>query len=1124
MKKITFYLLMAFVIGTASYAQRVPMAAFDFSEGDGGWIVKDMSDQTATGFVYRTTTYWQIPAGSWFTGGAKSQIRHSWVISPVIDLTNASETELLLTGAGLYGTSSANKMELYIQTDANLNLDLTDTTFLTQWGDLHTNLNNDENGALGANFRSSAKTAVETTNPLNMAMYDGTKVRIGIRFFNPEISTANTRNLGITAVNVSAINTETDPPDNSVTAIDSVGNTFARGWFTADEICKMYWAVKPQGGTVADLAEIKANLGSDVFVSSGTFDYNIVGGSTPFEIADLEINTAYTLLYGAEDFLNNASTVASSDFSSDNDLAAPVISSLAIDNITEISAVGHVIADEAGIIMLRVYESGWEPETLEQFENGQGDIVGVNAYKVYDFNSSADTLLQYFEPATTYIAYATVTDLTGNVSDIFKSSTFTTLADSKVPVISSASISGITNHGGELTLVCDEPAAGFGDVIAHWVATTQGTVLTSAQVLTRENGLASGTATLDSATYDNLIALDNLDKNTAYTIHCVAVDESDNVSDVTAINMTTTDVLEEVPLYLQEFNVENLNYHFATVTMPEGGIGWFSDAANSRVGVTNSTVKIRDEFYDTWCVVGPIDLSNILDIAAEWQGEKTYGNYGDKLSLWVTDAYTGDGVIDINNWTQVSVAGDFAKVAGTQSVKQLVPAGFDKAGVYFAFRYYHDVWSHSWAIDWLKIYGSRVGSAPEPVIDWVETSQPGSTSANMMFTANTYGRAYWYLAEEVGGVPPAQPTMDQVKSGALASAYGYVEYTAGNYIDQNFTLNSLKPNTTYHLYTAFRDLEYNWDPLVFYDAGVDVFTTKSLEITSATDSVVFATGTYLKMSALSEGRLYWTVKEQSQAAPIDFDEIYASFDKKGAFNYTVVDESEVAWYVNQLIPETAYTAYMIMTEGSREYYSAIQSVNFTTPALAVTQASHDPAVLMAGETDKYTVTFNAESSCPGWIHLVMTDKGAPEPAIEDILDVSAGFGGQKFSFDDPTDIVLQINDLTQAQGENFTAWLVVTSSEYISPVYQLDSSISSAIGDTKDNESLISFRNTHNGVQVVYGGTEPTKLVVFNIVGQAINTSDVMPGINHVGGLNKGVYVLSVVVNGERITRKIVIQ
>ena len=68
MKKITFYLLMAFVIGTASYAQRVPMAAFDFSEGDGGWIVKDMSDQTATGFVYRTTTYWQIPAGSWFTG------------------------------------------------------------------------------------------------------------------------------------------------------------------------------------------------------------------------------------------------------------------------------------------------------------------------------------------------------------------------------------------------------------------------------------------------------------------------------------------------------------------------------------------------------------------------------------------------------------------------------------------------------------------------------------------------------------------------------------------------------------------------------------------------------------------------------------------------------------------------------------------------------------------------------------------------------------------------------------------------------------------------------------------------------------------------------------------------
>jgi hypothetical protein len=1121
-KRITTLLMMVVFCGAALLAQRVPMASFQFSEGEGGWIVKDMSDQTATGFVFRTQNYWEVPANHWYTGGAKSQIRHSWIISPVIDLTNGADTELLVSGAGLYGTDGANQMELYIQTDASLNLNEADpTAFLTQWGDIHTDLNND--AAIGTDFGASAKTAVGTTNPLNMAMYDGMKVRIGIRFFNPAISDANTRNLCITAVNVSANNTETDPPVNSVTAIDSVGNTFARGWFTADEICKMYWAIKPQGGTVADLAEIKANLGSDAFVSSGTFDYNIVGGSTPFEMAGLEINTAYTLLYGAEDFLNNASAVASVDFSSDNDLVAPVISSIAVDNITEVSAIAHVMADEAGEIMLRVYESGWEPDTYEQFENGQGSVVNVNAYKVYDFVAAADTLLEYLEPAMTYIVYGTVTDLTGNISEIFKSDYFSSLADAKAPVITSATIANITNHGGDLTLVCDEPVAGFGDVIAHWVATTQGTVLTSAQVLSRENGLASGTAALDSATYDNLIPVDNLEKNTAYTIHCVAVDETENVSAVTAIDMTTTNLLEEVPLYLQEFDVANLNYHFATVTMPEGGIGWESDPANSWVRVNNN-VKTRDVFYDTWCVVGPIDLTGVLDIAAEWQGEKTYGSYADKLSLWVTDAYTGDGVIDINNWTQVSQPGDFANAAGIQSVKQPVPAGFDKAGVYFAFRYYHDVWAHSWNINWLKIYGSRVGITPTPVIDWVETSNPGSTSVNMMFTANTYGRAYWYLAEEVGGVAPAAPTMDQVKSGANASAHGYVEYTAGNYIDQNFTLSGLKPNTTYHLYTVFRDLEYTWAADVFYDDWGCVFTTKSLEITSATESLTLATGANLQMTALSEGRLYWTVKEQGLPAPANFDEIYASFDTKGAFNYNFIDESPEIWYTgNKLMPETAYTAYLIMTEGTREHYSAIQSIDFTTPAIQVTQATHDPAVLMAGETDKYSVTFNAQTSSMGWIHLVMTAKGAAEPAIEDILDISAGFGGQKFSLDNPADVVLQIDNLTQDQGENFTAWLVIASGEYISPVYQLDSTTPTAISE-KGNASVTRFMTIPNGIKVDFAGKKTSAMTVYNVVGQVVDVVNVNPGMNTVIGLTKGIYILILNEDGKKVSRKVIVQ
>jgi hypothetical protein len=578
--------------------------------------------------------------------------------------------------------------------------------------------------------------------------------------------------------------------------------------------------------------------------------------------------------------------------------------------------------------------------------------------------------------------------------------------------------------------------------------------------------------------------------------------------------------MEAVPLFLQEFDVTNLNYHFVDVTIPDGSAdSWRSDAGNSMVTVANT---VKPQQYDSWCIVGPVNLENILDVKVALEHQRGYGNYNDVLSLWVSDKYTGNKVVDMNDWTQISQPGDFDNGTGVQNLEKDVAADFAQKQVYFAIRYYHNQWSQNWKIHWLKIYGSRVGAAPTPVVDWVEARNPSSTSSTMLFNASTYGRVFWYLAEEDGSVPAA-PTMDQVKSGSGAAKSGILEYRAGNYIDQEFILNNLKPGTKYHLYTAFRDAEYNWaDGLTYFDPEC-IFETKSLEITSVKDSLVLATGSYLKMAAMSEGRLFWTVKEKGVAAPQNFDEIYSSFDKKGAFDYNATDESELSWYINSLDPETEYTAYMIMTEGSREYYSAIQSFDFTTSSIAVTTASHEQAMLMPGETDKYTVNFTAKTSSNGWIHLVMTEKGAVQPAIEDILDVSAGFAGKKFALTDPNDIVVQIDELSQANSSDFTAWIVVTSGDHVSPVYQLDSGTTTAIIPNVD-ESLIEIRGFRESVKLIYRGEEKTEVEIYNILGQLDRVVTVYPGENDINGLDKGINILSVKVNGGRVTKKVVIQ
>lgn len=1139
MKKLFLLILFCItMLGAVEAADKSPVALFDFTIGQQGWEVRSIepdADQSisAQEWYHQIANYGGKSAFMRVEGN-KNMIKDTWLISPPIDLSIASNCDILFTVNNEYGTSSWNKLDVMVQEDSKIDLNVASfEEFQNQW-----RLNEDENelpehrfvdlnhdgadaGALGI---GGADKNFYTTNPLNFSMWDGKVVRIAIRMYNTGVSTNNSRSYRLLDVTISGEVTDVTPPVAQITKVDSIGNDFARAWVEADELCQVYWAAMPQGQAPASTQELIDNIGTDSFVSSGQFSYSTIDSEWPFTIEGLDPNFDYTLSYAAVDFQDNATGVQTIDFSSDNDYTAPVIHTLSISEITQISAKATVQSDEGGFLTMRLYEAGLEPANQSQFESASGAIARVNNFRYSDVSEPVDTLLQYLTPDKQYIVYAMMRDISGNLSEMTKSEYFYALSDTEKPVITSASVSDITNYTANLNLVCSEPSAGYDDVTLHWLATGQGQDLTSDEVLQKRFGLASGYAVLDSATKTTVIPLHDLDKNYAYTLHCVAVDGSGNVSDNSQINFSTLDEQDDLLLYHQGFYQEGVGYT-TIANVPDGAgaridyVAEDDDEKTTFIRLNNNKPFITDESSELLVILGPYDLDGVIDAKVEYTIRTNWGNYADRLKVHVSNTYDPNEAFDLSQWTQISQAGETPTPNKEKATyERQLESKFSTQGVYIAFRHYHYRWAQIEEIHDVSIFGKKVGAEIKtPEIEFTLTEATSSITANYLFVGDVAGRVFYYLVEADESATPEEPTMSEMRSGENASVHGYVDYTAGGGRDQNFVIENLKPNTTYHVFSAYKNLQNIWCDYIDYYPADCIFTTPGLEISSIAASDIYATGANLDIAAESDGRIYWTTRMEGEDAPTTFDDIYKTLNNKGNFNY-IYDEGQpdVSAYISGLAPETEYTVYLINSEPGLNFQSAIQSYQFTTPKLAVLSAACTPEAV----ADVYNMNFDVTTTTPGKIHIVMTDNGAAQPSVEDILNGEGGFAGVVVSFSDHNDIKVAIEGLTQAQTENYDAWLVVSSDEYVSEVHQLG-----VTTDIKPElEKNVKIWSVDGGINIEAVDFIGGKVDIINLTGATVVSTNLKGSPQSVTGLKTGVYIVVIQSGNNQYMEKVMIK
>ncbi len=1051
--------LSATLFAQGGVEEKVPVTIFDFTDGPLGWEIRNFEQIIAESggtfdaqWVWKFSTQYACEAGAWESklGKSPKSLRNTMIYSPEIDLTDKNDIELYLDYLDAWATRDNNTCYLYVQ--AVDSLDLTepdDSLFLKQWSayqlKLDTRYNYIELGISPTSY-TEFRQHLNYCGPMNLAMFSDMKIRIAIHFWNDNyISPAAYKNIFIKKVSLAGTMEDAVAPVGSVAKVDSVGNTFMRAWYDADELCKVYWAVMPKDQKPASATSLKEGIGTDAFIQSGSFNFNVPGIQKPFFIAGLQQNTEVTLSYVAEDYKGNMAEIKSLNQLTTNDLVFPIITKLEVTDITEITANVNLIADELGNINYRLYNAGLEPEDFDQFMAGTGSVQ--RGYIPFDTLAvDEDWLLEGLELNSNYIVYATVTDMTGNVSDIMKSEYFTTLADETAPIITSLTTSDPSNHAGILNLVCNEPTAGFGGAVAYWSATNEDVTLTSEEVLNRVSARASGMAELDSATYNNAIVLDNLNKATTYKIQAVVVDGSGNVSDVVTTNITTTNDVLPTPAFFQDFDVENQNYHFVEVVQLEGNTDdhWGSDPTaitSGDVGKVKVTNRGQSAIWqEAWCMVGPIDLSGMSDVVVHSEFMNTWGSYTDRLTASISKKYKGDGVVDLNDWTQISLPGDFPPVRGVYQTKDWAvdnASGMDTAGVYIGFRFRHNQWAHNFSVYNCNVSGISTGTPPAPIIDWVECTPKSSTMGDMVFTSNAYGRLFYYLLKD-DGTGVTEPDFDKAISGEGADAFGYFDYTAGNFIDQSFSLGGLEPSTKYHVFTTFRSLNYAWADGVFYDAVATVFETSKLNMTLCEEVNTYATSSTLKTAAETSGRIYYTVLKPGLEAPADFEAVINSFNKRGSTNYDITDGSELEWEITGLVPGTAYDVYVTVADEDGEYGSAVEKVEIATQNLQILSVTAGDAIQVNDTTDQYKVDFTLATSGKGILYTLVTSTDAAVPTAEEIMAGDTGIDFKSIDIENPAEVLISVDKLTLAQSTGYEAWFVLVSGAYQSKVFALN--------------------------------------------------------------------------------------
>jgi hypothetical protein len=563
------------------------------------------------------------------------------------------------------------------------------------------------------------------------------------------------------------------------------------------------------------------------------------------------------------------------------------------------------------------------------------------------------------------------------------------------------------------------------------------------------------------------------------------------------------------------------------VVVPAGKTVWTSNPTGKYVNdigdvsAGSKNTLNTEPAQDAWVMIGPMNLTGMVDITAQLNFRSTYGLYKDHLEMWISKGYKAGDVFSIDKWTKISETGDVPNNNLVQTINKVVPAGFDTAGVYVGVRYIHTVWSYNASLYKLTMFGKSISAPPAPIIDYVEAIPTSSTTAQVTFAASDFGRGFYYLAKD-NGVNPQTPTIEQIIGGDGAAVSGYYAYTAGNYSDQKFDISGLEPNTKYHLFTGFRDLIYTKANAVYYDAATTVIQTPALQMLSLKDSLVYSTNITAKATASTPGRIYWTVKGATDLVPTTSNEIISSFSSRGSLNYSSLLQEASVWTASNLKPDSSYVCYAILTDAAAKYSSAIQSFPFSTPKLEILTALYDPAVVSDPVNMTYSIPFKATASSTGKLHVTLTDINAAQPLVDSVLTGKSGFASASFTITTPKDIIMEMSKLTEAQSKSFNAWLVLQSGNYVSEMFKLSTSPNS-IGNLIENSNFELWSSNKNVVLNIKKATNKN-IRIMDITGRTLIEKRVNLGLNQIGQLKAGVYLVMVQFDNQTYTKKVIVK
>ena len=379
-KGIQLVILLTITFAVINAQEKTPIAYFDFENSEAGYIEKTLT-RGAGG-----SKWTHEMCKGWSSEGTANDIRETWLISPVFDLTRSENAELLIDNLE-FGTPGNTQCNLYIQEAYLLNIEEEDDeTFINQWGKKLTSLEKENES--GDSF-SGGVPEWEFSNSIDISMWGCKRVRFALQVTDQELTTASPCYWTISKMVIIGDVCDCGSPTPSVTSIDNIGNTYIRASFSTIEPCRIYWAITPKDKPIEYVEDIKANLGSDKFTQSGSFDYWSPDDGVVY-IDGLEKNKEYSFFYGGGVIFPSPtdcflSSICQTDFTTGNYTITPLIkdvigyqAELMPNEIDLYSLTFEVKSNPVGRLYVLLTEKGINQPSVQDILESQGGFAGSN--------------------------------------------------------------------------------------------------------------------------------------------------------------------------------------------------------------------------------------------------------------------------------------------------------------------------------------------------------------------------------------------------------------------------------------------------------------------------------------------------------------------------------------------------------------------------------------------------------------------------------------------------------------------------------------------------------------------------------------------------------------------------